>query len=884
MTEDQQRLMSLRLQKIPQAMNGELWKEARKLVEEALAIDPDDAELKAYQVKIANQLNIAETLAQAREAESEEDWRKAVNLCLEAIRLDPNHAEASRSLDHTRRQLKIATLRQQVETLRQQGDKQGELEKLKELQEVVPTDEEVNTQIEELQRTINLETFYAQGKWAYEEKRWEAAINALVYVVEINSFYLDAAPMLLDARDQLTKEQKARHEAKRRQELLKLFDESEELIHSKKWQTAWETLEKIRQDKHYRNVIAKEELFTRLFYVLGRQYAEALEWYPATRCFAQVLEYTPDYRDAKQQLATAQNNNLLRRHYNIKHALGVGGTSQVDYAEDMNRGQCEVSLKYLKASYAIDQEAAISQRFRRQAQRCTTLDHPNIIKILAVEMRVVMEGKQKVDVPVVVMEYIEGQNLAEFLRKTQGVSEGQAIHFTCQLCQALQYAHEHGILHLDIKPSNILIGADGLLKLTDFAHISHGTRGYRSPEQACRSAELDEYTDIFAAGKVLYALLTGKLPAEDPLDEEDSIFQEITPPLQAIIRKAAAPDPTDRYQSAQEMFEALQEAEAALPFWPEFRRRVRNAWQWTVEFAKNWGVLATLIGFILASIVIPILSAEEGTPLASIRDYFYGLPMPIPRSIVVVSPTPTPSPTLTDTPSPTNILASPTPIVTPTATYTPTGTPTSTATSTPADTPRPAQTPVPTTATATDTPRPPTLTPTPTATPQPTGPITLTIYLRHSETDFVELSDDQVDEGIYKEGKCVYGEAAVQIGETTYHFDKPKVGPGEPEQLPDPWRVEFEFAKELKDHTRTEKGNGCTEGTPGFDPKKAQFWVGHLDEHSAVGKDNPYSLTMKLYEGDELQESIQVFFTVKDAPGREGVGGLGVPPTRPPGS
>jgi serine/threonine protein kinase len=205
MTENQQQLMSLRLQKIPQAMNDELWEEARKLVEEALAIDSDNAELKAYQMKIANQLTIAETLAQAREAESKEDWRTAVNLCLEAIRLDPNHAEASRLLDHTRRQLRIATLRQEAETRRQQKDKQGELETLKELQKIIPTDDEVNARIEELQRTINLETYHAQGKKAYDEKRWKAAVEALENVVAIDKFYLDAASMLLEARDQVSR-------------------------------------------------------------------------------------------------------------------------------------------------------------------------------------------------------------------------------------------------------------------------------------------------------------------------------------------------------------------------------------------------------------------------------------------------------------------------------------------------------------------------------------------------------------------------------------------------------------------------------------------------------------------------------------------------------
>jgi hypothetical protein len=116
---------------------------------------------------------------------------------------------------------------------------------------------------------------------------------------------------------------------------------------------------------------------------------------------------------------------------------------------------------------------------------------------------------------------------------------------------------------------------------------------------------------------------------------------------------------------------------------------------------------------------------------------------------------------------------------------------------------------------------------------------------------------------IYEEGRFVYGEAAVQIGATTYHFDKPEVGPGEPEQLPDPWRVEFEFAEQLVART----GNQA-----GFDPKKAQFWVGALDDDSAVGEERPYRLTMKLYEGNEVRESIQVLFTVADAPASPGPG------------
>jgi len=126
---------------------------------------------------------------------------------------------------------------------------------------------------------------------------------------------------------------------------------------------------------------------------------------------------------------------------------------------------------------------------------------------------------------------------------------------------------------------------------------------------------------------------------------------------------------------------------------------------------------------------------------------------------------------------------------------------------------------------------------------------------------------------IYAEGRYVYGNVAVRIGDTVYHSDE-EFSP-EPRRLPDPWRVDFEFDQLLVERT----GNKA-----GFHPKKAQFWVGAFDGDSAVGEDNPYSLTMKLYEGNKLWKSIQVFFTVEDAPESPGSRDedIVIPPTRQP--
>jgi hypothetical protein len=262
---------------------------------------------------------------------------------------------------------------------------------------------------------------------------------------------------------------------------------------------------------------------------------------------------------------------------------------------------------------------------------------------------------------------------------------------------------------------------------------------------------------------------------------------------------------------------------------------------------------------------------------------------PGPESLAVVSPTSTPVPA-TATPIPTaDVAATETALaervagvvaasLAQTATAMPTSTPT------PTDTPT--QTPVPPTATAPHTLTSPTPTPISAAIPQPASSISSTVYLRDTRTEagFAALSADQpYGWKIYEEGRFVYGEAAVPISDTVYHFDEES----ELGQLPDPWRVEFEFAEALVARTI---------GESGFDRKKARFWVGTLGDASAVGEDNPYSLTMNLYEGDQLRESVQVWFTVADAAdfdegmvfsaeevGLGGGGGGGGSPIVPPG-
>jgi hypothetical protein len=154
----------------------------------------------------------------------------------------------------------------------------------------------------------------------------------------------------------------------------------------------------------------------------------------------------------------------------------------------------------------------------------------------------------------------------------------------------------------------------------------------------------------------------------------------------------------------------------------------------------------------------------------------------------------------------------------------------------------------------------------PTSPPISGASVDLTVYLRSTNNaqGFVALSGEHIDAGmIYAEGGTVYGDVAVRIGDTVYHFDK-EPAPGEPEQLPAPYRLEFEFTDPLIT---------ATEGIqPGFNPQKAQFWVGTLDYNSAVSTDKPYKIEMTLYAGMEARKYTEVSFHVADSPGPSGPG------------
>ena len=254
------------------------------------------------------------------------------------------------------------------------------------------------------------------------------------------------------------------------------------------------------------------------------------------------------------------------KRYVIKRKLGSGGMADVYLAEDQELGR-RVALKLLDDRHASDEQFV--ERFRREAQSAAGLNHPNIVSIFD---RGRAEGTYYI-----AMEYLDGRTLKELLVRNGPTPIPIAIDYARQILGALAFAHRNGIVHRDIKPHNIVVGGDGRLKVTDFgiarsgasqmteAGSIVGTAQYLSPEQA-RGAPVDPRSDLYSLGIVLYEMLTGKVPftGDTPVEIAMKHLSQIPEPpstlraevphdLDAVVMRALAKDPEQRYGSAEEM-------------------------------------------------------------------------------------------------------------------------------------------------------------------------------------------------------------------------------------------------------------------------------------------------------------------------------------------
>jgi beta-lactam-binding protein with PASTA domain/predicted Ser/Thr protein kinase len=275
-------------------------------------------------------------------------------------------------------------------------------------------------------------------------------------------------------------------------------------------------------------------------------------------------------------------NTLFDGRYRILRKLGSGGMANVYLAEDEDLGR-RVAIKILNDRYASDDSS--NERFRREAKSAAGLSHPHIV---AIYDRGEADGR-----PYIAMEVIEGRSLKEVIVASGSLPIQQAVMYAKQILNALRFAHRHGIIHRDIKPHNILLGAEDRLKVTDFgiaragasqmteAGSIMGTAQYLSPEQA-RGAPVTAASDLYSVGVVLYEMLTGTTPFEgetpieiamkhlnEPPRPPSALRPEISPELDQIVLRALAKDAGERYQAAEEFSADLDRVEAGIPVAPE---------------------------------------------------------------------------------------------------------------------------------------------------------------------------------------------------------------------------------------------------------------------------------------------------------------------------
>ena len=266
----------------------------------------------------------------------------------------------------------------------------------------------------------------------------------------------------------------------------------------------------------------------------------------------------------------------LDGRYEIGELIGVGGMAYVYHCYDTIDDR-EVSIKILKDEYLHNAE--FSRRFKNESKAIAVLSHPNIVKIYDVSFGDMIQY--------IVMEYIDGITLKEYISQQGVIDWREAIYYITQVLKALRHAHEHGVVHRDIKPQNIMLLSDGTIKVTDFGiarFADNATRTmtdqaigsvhYIAPEQA-KGGVTDGKSDIYSVGVMMYEMLTGKLPFEADNAVSVAIMQLQSTPklpcdvnpniplgLEDITMKAMQKNPSARYQSAAMMLSDIEKFRA----------------------------------------------------------------------------------------------------------------------------------------------------------------------------------------------------------------------------------------------------------------------------------------------------------------------------------
>jgi predicted Ser/Thr protein kinase len=336
---------------------------------------------------------------------------------------------------------------------------------------------------------------------------------------------------------------------------------------------------------------------------------------------------------------------LIAERYELEEVVGTGGMSSVYRAHDRLLER-DVALKVLHDQFGEDGEHV--ERFRHEARAVASLSHPNIVTVID---RGEQDGRQ-----FIVFEYVAGENLKDLIEREAPLPEHEAVELGLQIARALAFAHEHGLVHRDVKPQNVLLGDHSEPKVTDFGIARSldvregitqtgtvlGTSDYIAPEQA-RGSRASVQTDIYSLGVVLYELLTGELPfrgenfvavamrhINDPVPSVRALRPDVSPRLDAAIHKAMAKEPRQRFESMDEFAAELQAclaqpgaangtgpADETLVVAPPSRRERRKqerAMRPPVGRPSVWPLVLLLAGLAVLAVIFAVVFAFTGSP------------------------------------------------------------------------------------------------------------------------------------------------------------------------------------------------------------------------------------------------------------------------------